>query len=104
MDYSEAGPRGMGEADTDPEAAKLQASFARLSNQTREMILQAGHEALLMDLVARVGAGVASHQEKAILRNLLRDNGMTLGVPPPGTGPQSGPAPDLPDLPAYNND
>ncbi len=109
MDYSAAGPRGMGEAvEARPEDGDKKAfsdALNRLSNYSLAQIIQAGHEALLKDLVARVNSGTASHQEKAILRNMLRDNGMTMGVPPAGTGPgQSDPGPALPDLPAYSND
>ena len=41
-------------------------------------VLQAGHEATIRLLTARAIAGTASHQELAILRNILRDNGMVL--------------------------
>lgn len=41
-------------------------------------LVRAAHKELLVDLLAKLQAGVASHQEKAILRNLLRDNGMVI--------------------------
>ena len=48
-----------------------------------EQVVRAGHEAMLRRLVAKVTAGTASHQELAILRNMLRDNGMVWSLPPP---------------------
>lgn len=45
-------------------------------------ILREGQKALFGRLVAAVRAGTASHQQQAILRNILKDNGMTLGIPP----------------------
>lgn len=59
-----------------------------------EGVLQKGHEALLRNLVARTAAGVASHQEMAILRNILRDNGMVLGKVLDGSDIKPLPLPD----------
>lgn len=49
-------------------------------------LLALGQEILLRQLLVRVKAGTASHQEQAILRNMLRDSGMVLKLdnePPP---------------------
>ena len=65
----------------DPDAADKAAVKAFLDVLNRmgmEGVLQKGHEALLRLLVAKTAAGTASHQEMAILRNMLRDNGMVL--------------------------
>lgn len=45
-----------------------------------EETFRRGHAALLRRLVAKCETGTANHQELAILRNLLRDNGMTMGI------------------------
>lgn len=86
------------ELATIDEQALVQAEIANLSNISLEEVLRAGHEDLLRLLVAKVRAGIASHQEQAILRNILRDNGMTLGVSPYKTI-EGSPAPDIEDLP-----
>jgi len=70
----------------------------RMDNMRVEDVIRAGHAALLKVLTAKIVAGTATHQEMAILRNLLRDNGMTLGVPPEGQSPGV----DVPrDFPTY---
>lgn len=60
----------------------VQDELAALSGKSLEEVLQEGHEALLRLLVAKVRTGTASHQEQAVLRNILRDNGMVIAVPP----------------------
>lgn len=64
-----------------------------------EGVLQKGHEALLRLLVAKVAAGEASHQEMAVLRNILRDNGMMLGKVIDGRDVKPLPLPDAGDIP-----
>ena len=59
--------------------SKVQGFLDVLQKMGIEGVLQAGHEAMLRLLVARVAAGEATHQEMAVLRNMLRDNGMVLG-------------------------
>lgn len=72
----------------------------RLDNLPIEEVIRRGHEELLRTLVAKSTAGTISHQEMAILRNMLRDNGMTLGVPPKDADL---PKPEQPaDLPTYS--
>jgi len=51
-----------------------------LQGKTIEELLAEGQKTLLVDLLAKLQTGQASHQEMAILRNLLRDNGMMLGL------------------------
>jgi hypothetical protein len=68
---------GGGGPDLEAEALK------GLTAMSLEQVVRAGHEAMLRRLVAKVTAGTASHQELAILRNMLRDNGMVWSLPPP---------------------
>jgi hypothetical protein len=56
--------------------------YSDLEGLTVEDILRAGQKALFIQLVGRSRSGKASHQELAILRNILKDNGLTLGIPP----------------------
>lgn len=65
------------DAEVETNAAEQEA-LARLQDMSIERVLQMGHEAAIRLLTARVIAGTASHQELAILRNVLRDNGLTL--------------------------
>lgn len=95
---------GGGLSNADIAAAEEAAAFARLHNMPIEMVIRAGHEAILRRLVAKAQAGSITHQEAAILRNMLRDNGMTLGIAPSASaGPGPGKQQDLPDLPDYPN-
>lgn len=64
-------------------------------------LLVEGQQALLVELLAKLKTGVATHQELAILRNLLRDNGMVVGVAGGGERAREGALP--PDLPEYGN-
>ncbi len=68
--------------------------------EVQEMDLQAllreGQKALLVSLVSKLRKGIATHQEQAILRNMLRDNGMML--PPASTAPEAEEPADLPDF------
>lgn len=70
------------------------ADFEELMGMTLEDILREGQKALFARLVSACRAGNASHQEMAILRNILRDNGLTLGIPP--EQPEKQPIIDLP--------
>lgn len=88
--------------------AAEQEALARLQGMDIERVLQMGHEAAIRLLAAKVIAGTASHQELAILRNVLRDNGQTLigklvegNVVKPLPLPES----DIPELeaPDYND-
>lgn len=82
--------------------AKVEAAARnRLSNLSVQEIIRIGHEEALRGLVAKAMAGTITHQELAILRNMLRDNGMTLGVPPVAPDERETPD-DLPDLPNPN--
>lgn len=67
------------EADGDEATQK---EYEKLAGMSLEDILKAGQIALYGRLVAKATAGTASHQELAILRNVLKDNGLTLGIPP----------------------
>lgn len=70
-------------ADLEPEGgAELEADFQDLMGMSLEDILREGQKALFARLVTVCRAGKATHQEMAILRNVLKDNGLTLGIPP----------------------
>ncbi|GJE18751.1 hypothetical protein [Methylobacterium marchantiae] len=62
----------------------LKAAFEALEGKSLMELLEAGQVALVRNLVAAAQAGTISHQEAGVLRNLLRDNGMTMGLPPGG--------------------
>lgn len=89
--------------EQNPEEQAKQEAMDRLHNMSFEQVIREGHLALLKDLVAAVNAGTATHQEKAILRNFLRDNGMTLGIPPAGTSAADTKAPPPADLPSFGD-
>lgn len=65
------------------EAERL--ALDKLKGMSIEGVLAAGHEATIRLLSARAIAGTASHQELAILRNVLRDNGQVMGKVLDGT-------------------
>lgn len=56
--------------------------YLELMGKSVDDILRDGQKALFARLVAVCRSGTASHQELAILRNILKDNGLTLGIPP----------------------
>lgn len=72
----------MDDQQEDLSAELLEADFQELMGMSLEDILREGQKALFARLVTRCRAGQASHQEMAILRNVLKDNGLTLGIPP----------------------
>jgi hypothetical protein len=83
-----------------PEAqaeAKQRQDFERLMGMSVQDVLRDGQKALFADLVGLVRSGNANHQEKAILRNILKDNGLTLGIPPDKPEPTEAPLP-LPEF------
>lgn len=65
----------------DIEEAAEQEDFEGLRGLDVQEILRIGQKDLFARLVSKVRSGRASHQESAILRNLLKDNGLTLGLP-----------------------
>lgn len=71
--------------------------FDRLMGLSVEEILREGQKALFANLVGKVRSGRANHQEKSILRNILKDNGLTLGIPPEGPR-EATPPMDLPEF------
>lgn len=54
------------------------AILTELQNVALDAVVRRGHAALLRSLVAKAEAGTIKHPEMAILRNMLRDNGMML--------------------------
>lgn len=88
----------------DGEQQETNAEFLALMDKSVEDILREGQKALFARLVSTCRAGTASHQELAILRNILKDNGLTLGIPPdrPATGERL-PLPDDIEVPEYGD-
>lgn len=67
---------------TDAANAAEEKAFKELMGMTIQDILRDGQKTLFARLVGKVRAGTASHQQEAILRNILKDNGMIfLGIP-----------------------
>lgn len=96
----------MDDYNDDIEGVAEAALFAELEGKSVQEILMEGQKALFIDLVVKVRSGRANHQEKAILRNILRDNGLTLGIPsetPEEAKKREAPA-DLPDFEAPEYD
>lgn len=71
-----------------------------LIDKSIEEILEEGKKSLFARLVSKCRANTASHQELSILRNVLKDNGLTLGIPQERPN-QPGQPLDLPELPEY---
>lgn len=89
----------MGDDQQEDNEAELEADFQELMGMSLEDILREGQKALFARLVTRCRAGMASHQEMAILRNVLKDNGLTLGIPPEeGSASQRQAPVDLPEF------
>ncbi len=88
---------------------KPEIDLSQFEGMTIGQLLEEGRKALLIQLVAAVRSNSASHQEKAVLRNLLKDNGLVLGMEQTDADrktPQDLPVPvDLPDFeePEYLN-
>lgn len=74
---------GYEEPEEDPEGKAEADALAAIAGFSLQQLLEAGHESLLRNLVKKSMAGTISHQEASILRNVLRDNGMTMGTPAP---------------------
>lgn len=49
-----------------------------LRDMSVEQLLKEAQKEQIVDLVGKLKAGVLSHQEHAILRQIIKDNGMTL--------------------------
>lgn len=78
--------------------------FDELMGKSVDDILREGQKDLFARLVAKVRTNRASHQEMAIFRNILKDNGLTLGIPPQAA--ENSPKVDLPEFtdPEYLGD
>lgn len=91
--------------EEDPDGENLRKEFMDLMGKSVEEILRDGQKALFADLVGKVRLGLASHQELAILRNVLKDNGLVLGIPPEAVSEDEAslkrPAMDLPSFDAH---
>ncbi len=73
--------------------------YQRLMGLSVQDILREGQKELFARLVMACRSGEASHQELAILRNILKDNGLTLGIPP--EQPVTVGAEEIADLPDF---
>jgi hypothetical protein len=99
------------ESGNDIAAQAEQNEYEALIGLSLTDILREGQKALFARLVGRCRLGTASHQELAILRNVLKDQGLTLGITPEGAptsnmiGHNAGPPLDMPsfDPPDYDN-
>lgn len=90
------------EADMRKEDEAANSEYLALMDKSVDDILREGQKALFARLVSACRAGTASHQELAILRNILKDNGLTLGIPPEKpSGGEKLPLPDDIDVPDY---
>lgn len=92
------------EEDSEAGNEEANAEYLALMDKSIEDILREGQKALFARLVSACRAGTANHQELAILRNILKDNGLTLGIPPeqkPGAGGEKLPLPDDIEVPDY---
>ncbi|MDG4856434.1 hypothetical protein [Mesorhizobium sp. WSM4982] len=90
------------QADEAAEQEVTNAEYLQLMGMTVEDILREGQKALFARLVSACRSGTASHQELAILRNILKDNGLTLGIPPEKSAPgEKLPLPDDMEVPDY---
>ncbi|MEW6121303.1 MAG: hypothetical protein AB1698_01720 [Pseudomonadota bacterium] len=69
-----------GANDPDRTDPNLLDTIKELEGLALEDILKRAQKKQMVDLMAKLMAGVISHQEQAILRNILRDNGMILGA------------------------
>lgn len=75
-------------AETEPEDDgpevdnQMDKEFATHKEQLKAMefseLLEIARREMIEDLMVRVRLGLASHQDLAVLRNLLKDNGMTM--------------------------
>lgn len=75
-------PVGIGHNGGPPLDDDMDGLYASFEGKSVQDILREGQKALFINLVSKVRSGQASHNEMAILRNLLKDNGMVLGIPP----------------------
>lgn len=80
-------------------AAIIEATaFDELIGKSVEEILRDGQKTLFARLVAKVRANAANHQELAILRNILKDNGFVLVAPEQAVKNRAQPPVNLPDF------
>ena len=90
-----------GRNDPDPTDPGTLDLLKDLREKSVAELLAESQQALLVELLAKLKTGVATHQELAILRNLLRDNGMVVGAAGGGERARDGAPP--PDLPKYED-
>jgi hypothetical protein len=97
----EDGDEAPGRNDPNPRDFEALDTIKELEQKGVPELLEMAHKAMLVDLMAKLKMGQISHQEAAILRNMLRDNGMVLGLQPPGQreADLARPPLDLPKMP-----
>lgn len=92
--------------EIDDDEIAYEGIFKDIMGLSIQEILERGRKALFARLAAAVETGKASHQELAIFRNILRDNGLVMAPPspddkPPQEAPGQAPLPDFKD-PEYD--
>lgn len=92
-----------------PEGESLMDEVERLKELGAVDLLVQAREASIRLLLAKLNRGEISAGELAVLRNLLRDNGMVMGLDQPEDEPDEGPKigfhlPDLSEDPDYDED
>lgn len=90
------------EEELDEASLAEAAYFEELMGKTLEDILREGQKLLFAQLVTKCRSGKANHQELAILRNVLKDNGLTLGIPPEDGDAAVRRSPEPVDLPDFD--
>lgn len=65
-----------------PNYPEAEAMLDELRAKDPAVLLREIHVHMLAELLAKLKTGIASHQELAIARNLLRDNGFTVAPTP----------------------
>lgn len=72
-----------GRNDPDQEDIALKDRRTELLLLPLDELLKKAHKVIVVTLLAKVELGRANHQELAVLRNLLRDNGLMMAPPTP---------------------
>lgn len=93
------------EAEGNQLPADLMVAMEEARTKDPQALLEDLHKEMLVQLWVKLKAGVISHQEMAILRNMLRDNGLTVPIKPtiPGIATEIRRGPLVEDLPTFDD-
>jgi hypothetical protein len=80
-----------GQNDPQPIPPEVQEKLDELSQLSEKELGERARRRQLLDLLMKLELGQLSHQEHAVLRNLLRDNGFNVFSPPGLNQPQADP-------------